>query len=230
MYRRVAAPLYRCSCAPAHFRFVLPASALRAPFGVLCCPCKECSTRRLTCPCNSCSSNRTRATGKLSCEPIEVQLAQLLEYDPAAIAKLDMVKAKEQARVRRERIMYDVESDLLEMPFFVNLEGLHAGSLPGTPEQPSRPNIQARRSKAGITDEVLSAGPEQLETSRQTVPLGTTSRFQGEMSSIQFKSTAGRPTSGGISRTGTLDSDLEDDGSEESTDVGPDSNSRTAWA
>jgi hypothetical protein len=60
----------------------------------------------------------------------------------AAISKLDALRAKEErARAGRSLVMYDVESELLEVQMF-NLEEVDMlaldDSLPGTPSQPDR--------------------------------------------------------------------------------------------
>jgi hypothetical protein len=65
----------------------------------------------------------------------------------AAIAKLDMARARKQAHASRSLVMYDVEPELLELPAF-SLEELHEldeiSSLPGTPTQPGRPGTTSR--------------------------------------------------------------------------------------
>ena len=107
----------------------------------------------------------------------------------AAIAKLDMARARERLRADRSLVMYDIEPSLLEVPAF-SLQELHeldeTSSLPGTPTQPTTTGRPGTTSRPGTTprSQILGRPASGGEFSRP--------------------STGGRPPSGGsMSRPST---------------------------
>jgi len=80
----------------------------------------------------------------------------------AAIAKLDMRRAKDRARTQRAIIMYDVEPELLQLPV-LSLEHLQEiDFLPGTPSEPSRPGTSSRAGTTPRATGVLTANSDEF--------------------------------------------------------------------